>query len=352
MSKKEQRAALIARAESLLQKKPYTNEDTALFNSLMKLSDAMLIEGESSNTDEQRKASLRFRDAVRGESMTGSGEPALLANDFSAKMAQLMLAAGPIYFGSPLLTNIERSDMSPTKVPVSTDLGVGYTQTEAGAVTEQELNFASVNMTKNTISSGIILVSQDLCFDLESWTTVEALIQRTASARLSRRQNQMFIPQIVTALAANSTGSVTSATTGAIGAVDIASLVASVNAQYRSSQSAGFLLNSDTARQIYDIVGTDGLRIFKHVLDPKPTLLNYPCFISDYADSIATGNHPLIFGSWEYLYSRHIPGFELQVLSKRYATDGYQGLIIRQRGDIQYSVPSTSDSALKMLTIS
>jgi HK97 family phage major capsid protein len=354
---KQRRAEVISRAEAILQSKPLTHEHTALFNGLMKLSDVMLVDGEQTNTEASRAASLRVRDAILGEArtyspMSDSGQPQLIAADFSAQMAQLMLSAGPMYFGSPVLTSIERSNLSPTKIPVSTDLGVGYDQTEAGNTTEQELNFSSVNLSKNTISSGIILVSQDLCVDLESWTTVEALIQRTASARLSRRQNQKFIPLLVTNLAANSSASIASATTGLLGGDDIASLVASVNGQYRSSASAGFLLNSDTARQIFNIKDSEGMRMFKHVLDPKPTLLGYPVFVSDYADSIATGNRPLIFGAWSYVYSRHVPGFELQVMKERFSLDGYQGIIIRQRGDIQYSVPSTSESALKMVTIS
>jgi HK97 family phage major capsid protein len=277
----------------------------------------------------------------------------IIPQDFSANIVKLMLAAGPLYLGgSPVLTNIERKNCEPMKVPVSTDLSVGYTQTENATATEQELNFGKVSLGKNTFSSGIILVSTDLIEDLASWTTVSGLIQRTASARLSRRQNQVFLPALVTNLAANSSASVPSASGGMIGADDVASLVASVNGQYRGSDSAGFLLNSDTARQIFDIQGTDGLRIFKHVLDPKPTLMGYPCFISDYADSVATGNHPLLFGSWEYVYSRYVPGFELVVMGERFILDGYQGIILRQRGDIQYSVPSTSESAIKMLTIS
>jgi len=88
------------------------------------------------------------------------------------------------------------------------------------------------------------------------------------------------------------------------------------------------------------------------VLDPKPTLFNYPIFVVDYAENIATGNHPILFGDWKYVYSRHIPGFELVVMGERFAMDGYQGLILRQRGDIQYSVPSTSESAIKTFTIS
>jgi HK97 family phage major capsid protein len=308
------------------------------------------------NDDEQRKASLRFRNALLGESRTYNPltlSTPVVPQDFSDQMAVLGLAAGPLYLGSPILTNIERKNNEPLKVPVSTDLNVGYTQAEAALITEQELNFAKVSLGTNTFSTGIMLVGNDLSDDISSWTNVQNLLLRTASARLSRRMNQQFTPALVTNLAANSSASIASGTAGVIGADDIASLVASVNGQYRSSESAGFLLNSDTARQIYGIKGTDGLRIFKHVLDPKPTLLNYSCFISDYVDNIATGNHPLIFGAWDYIYSRQIPGFEIQVLHERFVIDYQaQGVIIRQRGDMQFAVPSTSQSALKMLTIS
>ena len=356
-SSKEKRAALLTRAAEVLNRKPFDKESSSLFGSLMTLAGALGDAPEATSTDEKRAASLRFRDALVGESRTYSpmstgGQPQIIPNDFSDKMAVLMLASGPVFFGSSVLTNIERPNLEPTKVPVSTDLVVGYDQVEGATATEQELNVSSVNLSKNTISSGIILVSQDLCWDLESWITVESLIQRTAAARLSRRQNQKFIPALVTNLAANTSASVSSATVGQIGGPDIALLVSSVNGQYRSSESAGFLLNSSTAKLIYNIVDASGRRVFKHVLDPNPTILNYRCFISDYADNVATGNHPVIFGDWSYLYSRHVPGFELQVMKERFSPDGYQGFIIRQRGDIQYSVPSTSESAIKMLTIS
>src|SRR5258708_11105848 len=54
-SNHEKRVALIARAEEVSKRNPYTKEDSSLFASLMRLSDAMLVEGESTSNDEQRK---------------------------------------------------------------------------------------------------------------------------------------------------------------------------------------------------------------------------------------------------------------------------------------------------------
>jgi HK97 family phage major capsid protein len=329
-----------------------------LLNAMATLREFGMQDPHATGTDEQRKASLRFREALLGESRTYSpmslaGQPQIVPQDFSDQMAVLGLAAGPLYLGSPILTNIERTHNEPLKVPVSTDLSVGYTQSEAALITEQELNFAKVSLGANTFSTGILLLSNDLSDDI-SWTTAQGLLLRTASARLSRRMNQQFIPQLVTNLAANSSASISSIVAATISADDLSALVGSVNAQYRSSDSAGFLLNSDTARQIYNIKAqTGGERVYKHVLDAKPTLLGYPVFVSDYASNIATGNHPVIFGDWSYVYSRQIPGFEVQVLNERFKIDyDAAGIIIRQRGDMQFAVPSTSESPLKMLTVS
>src|SRR5260370_19176316 len=126
MSKTHQRSALIARAESLLQKKPYTQEDNALFNSLIRLSDAMILDGESSSTDEQRKASLRFRELLLSEKRTYTplstgADGQLIAQGFEANVKNLMIADGPLFAGSPLLTNFPAKNMAPSKTMAADD---------------------------------------------------------------------------------------------------------------------------------------------------------------------------------------------------------------------------------------
>src|SRR5260370_17281581 len=103
-SNHQKRAALIARAEAVSLRTPYSQADSSLFTSLMRLSDAMLDESEPSTSDETRKASLRLRDAVLGTQyrtyspMSDSGQPALIANDFSSKISQRIFSSGPLYF--------------------------------------------------------------------------------------------------------------------------------------------------------------------------------------------------------------------------------------------------------------
>jgi HK97 family phage major capsid protein len=60
-SNKEKRQSLISRAEEVSKRNPYTKEDSSLFASLMRLSDAMLIEGETTSTEQRSKQLEEFR---------------------------------------------------------------------------------------------------------------------------------------------------------------------------------------------------------------------------------------------------------------------------------------------------
>src|SRR6267378_1977052 len=235
------RAQIISRAEQILQRKPLTHEDTALFNGLMKLSDVMLVEGEPSNTEEQRKASLRFRELLLGNQTRSytplSTSAQLIAQGFEAQVKNLMIADGPLFAGSPLLTNFPATNMAPSKTVVCDDLSsTGFVLTEntgAGA-DEAEITFSGVTFGKSFFSTGIILVSSMLVDDLASWTTTEQLVARTTAARLSRVQNATWLGALKTALALNA-GAGIHAGGASITAANIYSLVSGVGAAYRSS---------------------------------------------------------------------------------------------------------------------
>jgi HK97 family phage major capsid protein len=250
MSKKEQRAALIARAESLLQKKPYSQEDNALFNSLIRLSDALILDGESSSTDEQRKASLQFRELLLSEKRTytplsTSADGQLIAQGFEASVKSLMISDGPLFAGSPLLTNFPAKNMAPSKTVVADDLSsTGFVLTEntgAGA-DEAEIIFGGVTFSKSFFSTGIMLVSSMLADDLASWTTTENLLAKTTAARLSRVQNSVWLAALKTALALNASAGIHAGAANAT-AANIYALISAVGAAYRSSPSAAFLMS-------------------------------------------------------------------------------------------------------------
>src|SRR5437016_5435030 len=215
-STKEKRVALIARAEEVSKRNPYTKEDSSLFASLMRLSDAMLVESEPTAAEEQRKASMRFRELLLGN-QTRSYTPlstsanGLIAQGFEAQVKSLMIADGPLFAGSPLLTNFPATNMAPSRTVVCDDLSsTGFILTEntgAGA-DEAEITYSGVTFGKSFFSTGIILVSSTLADDLASRTTTEQLVAKTTAARLSRIQNATWLASLKTALALNSSASI------------------------------------------------------------------------------------------------------------------------------------------------
>jgi len=349
-SNKQRRAEVISRAEQILQRKPFTQEDTALANGLLRLSDAMLIDGESSSADEQRKASLRFRELLRGETRTYtplSTSAQLIAQGFEADVKSLEIADGPLFAGSPLLTNFYASNMAPSKTVVSDDLsstGFVLTENSGAGADEAEITFSGVTFGKKFFSTGIMLVSAELVEDLSSWTTTQQLVAKTTAARLSRIQNSVNLAALKTALALNSSAAV-SAGGASITAANVYSLVSAVGAAYRPS--AAFIMSPAKQTALGALITAGGgEREFPDVLNAKPTLLGYPVHIV-----AAAAASDILFGDLSFAMSKSMP-LEAKTLSERFILDGYIGLLIGQRADFKWSVATTSDSPVKYLTFS
>lgn len=354
----EARAQLIARATELLSKKPYTKEDSSLFDSYMKLADAMNDGPTPKQEDRAKSQSEELRKYILSETrtyspLTTSTTGQFIPTEFEKQLILTAMSAGPLFAGSPVCSEVQTPTGGPRKMPTSNDVAnVGYVQTEAGAPTEAEITLGQTSMAATTFSSGIALLSNELLQDADWILTGEKVLSKTLGMRLGRIQNQTFLASLLTQLAANSSAFVTPAVSGVISYTDIVNLVSAVNAQYRYSDRAGFLMNSSTQKELASLVDADGRPILHHILDQKPTLIGYPVFVSDYADNIAasgSGKSPVLFGDWSYVFIRHIPGIDLQVMRQRFAEYGQTAFIARKRADMQYSIPSTADSAIKVL---
>jgi HK97 family phage major capsid protein len=357
MSFKAKRAALIAQADSLLAKPNFSKEDRSKFESLMSLASAFVgvDEQPAAVTDEKRQATKYFRDLMLGPEirtyvpLSTSADSQLIAQGFERDIKTLMIADGPLFAGSPLLTNITVQKMGPSKQPVSDDLsstGFVLVENSGPANSEAELNFSSVLFGSSTFSSGIILVSSSLYEDLEAWTTTEQLVKRTASARLSRVMNITWLTALKTALVANSSAAV--ANTGGIGAsinnADVRELVNAVGAAYRPN--AAFIMSPAIQRNIATIVDGNGRPVHRHILDPQPTLQNYPVHIV-----AAASANDCLFGDFSFAYAKS-SAIEIQTMSERFILDGFLGLVLAQRADFKWSVATTSDSPVKHLVFS
>jgi HK97 family phage major capsid protein len=353
-SNQGKRAAIIARAEQVSSRTPYTKEDSSLFASLMKLSDAMLVEGEQTTTDEQRAASLRFRSLLTDKQirtytpLSTSADGQVIAQGFEAQVKSLQIADGPLFAGSPLLTNFYAKNMAPSRTVVCDDLsssGFILTENSGAGADEAEITFSGVTFSKKFFSTGIMLVSMpELDQDISSWTTTEQLFSKTTAARLSRIQNATWLAALKTALALNSSSSV-SAGGSSVTAANVYSLISAVGAAYRSS--AAFIMSPSQQTAIGALITAgSNAREFPDVLSAKPTIRGYDVHIV-----AAASASDILFGNFSFAMSKSMP-LEIKTLSQRYAADGYIGVLVGQRADLQWSAATTSDSPVKTLSFS
>jgi HK97 family phage major capsid protein len=268
----------------------------------------------------------------------------LIASDFEVRLKNLMLADGPLFAGSSLLTNIFVKVMQPGKITVSDDLSSpGVIVSENTTTNEEELTgLSSITIGNNSsnFSTGILLASTSLAEDVAP-ETFEDIVQKTAAPRLSRIQNSTFFAALKTALAANSSAAV-SAAGGSIAKGDPETLVASVGAAYRVN--GAFLMSPATQKAISLIVDANSRPVYRQILEAQPTLLNYPVFTVASAST-----NDVQFGDYSFMFCKSTP-VQLRVLRERFRLDGYYGYILNERAEAKWTVASTSDSPVKYLT--
>lgn len=365
--------AIQQEGDAITKKAPLTTPDRTRFEFLMSKAATLRSQLKSlQTTDVQRleklreverelgidantgNASAELRCFLNGETrtysaLTTTSTGALIPTEFEYQLVQTAMAAGPLVAGSTVCSEIKTPTGGPRKMPMTDDLSnQGFVHSESTPViTEAEMTLGQVSMGCSAFDSGILLMSRELSEDA-NWTTGQQVLQKSLGARLGRIQNKTFLAALLTQLAGNSSASVVAAGSS-IAYGDTVNLVSSVNAQYRSSDKTGFLMNSSTQKALGNLLDTAGRPIFRHILAQKPSLHDYPVYVSDFADSIASGKNPILFGDWSYVFIRHIPGTELLTLTQRYAEQGSVAFIGRKRADLQYAVPSTADSAIKIL---
>jgi HK97 family phage major capsid protein len=313
----------------------------------------------SAYLSEEKNASLELRAMLRGETRTYSAMnltsegTATIAPQFADKLVQASKAAGPFYCGSPVLSNIEKNQTGAMKLPVVDDTSAsGYVLTENANVQEQEVTgFQSSSIGTKTFSSGIVLASVALVEDVSGWENYSTLLASIVGKRLSRIQNATFLPQLMTALAANSSASV-AAGGASLAENDIIDVVTAVDASYKQSASCAFVMNGSTQKALGLLKDVQSRRIFRKVLDATPSIYGYPVLICPSVDSVASGKAPVLFGDLRYVYTRSIPSYELKVLREQFILNRQVGLIAAKRGDLAYSLPATADSALKYIAVS
>ncbi len=289
---------------------------------------------------------------VRSAMGVGAGEAGatFVPQGFENRIKSMMLAAGPFYFGSPVVTNIGPTKTGkPTAQVVLDDLmNAGNLQSADNTqITQASPSLSRVLYGAQLFSSGIVLASVELVQDC--FESIETALFTTLSSRLSRIQNSTFLASLYTALAANSSATVNAAG-ASIASDDILELIYSVNASYRASASFGVVMNSATAKSLAKLKGSSGNYVFPELRDQaNPRIAGTNVYFCDYVDSIASGKNPVIAGDLSYVGIRGVVGPVLQTLTETYASSGQVGTILKQRSDMQFLAAPSSESPVKML---
>ena len=315
-SNKEKRAALIARAEEVSKRNPYTKEDSSLFASLMKLSDAMLIEGETTSNDEQRKAAEVEKDFElylrTGELSHISAERRAFINEnkinvrtYQPETSQTAAVLIPQQWAGAYLDRLKAfvgiREAGANVITTKTGGAWKYPFSDDTANDGERLNeadpvsLANPTVSVNTLNTfrytakGVQLSTEfagDIGFDLSGW------LQDMFAKRIGRITNTEFtnggsggpagvLPSITNVRVA-ATGSTTSVTVA-----DLVSLQ-NVDAGYLSA-GACYMFSPGIELVLKAMVATaSGLRIFPEMKDKM--LLGYPYVLNAAMPASFTAN--------------------------------------------------------------
>ena len=270
----------------------------------------------------------------------------LIPGDFEVQLKQAMVADGPLFAGSPLITSMYVKTMTGTKIAVNADSNAGSIAVEnVGFPTDDAeltgLSGVTIGNTSKNFSSGIVLASTSLAADAP---TFEQTILKAVSPRLSRIQNLTILGLLKTALALNSSAAVAAAGS-TIAADDAYTLASAVGSQYRASSQAAWIMSPAKQTALGALkTSSGGQREFPNVLASEPSLLGFPVHI------IAQASDDDIFlGDWSYLYSKSTPVL-MKILQERFVVQGFYGFLLSERVDVAWAASENADCPVKYLT--
>lgn len=225
------------------------------------------------------------------------------------------------------------SSGGPIQVATANDTTKGMTVIgEATAVSENDPAFAGFTSNTDTLTSGVVKISnqllQDAEFDLDSW------IQNTFGTRYYRGLAQMIAQGNSSNIAAlSATLGATTATAGVIVYEDLVNLYGSLDAAY--AQNASFVMTSTTRANLMGLISTTGQPILQTdpvSSQPFSSLFGRPIVISEYQQPIAAGDAPILFGDLKEAYVlRQAGGFAIKRLDQLFALTNETGYVLFAR---------------------
>jgi HK97 family phage major capsid protein len=290
-------------------------------------------------TPEQRSVLAQGRvmpgSEQRAQTVSTTGGGYLLAQQFSDKLEEAMLAYGSVLTSGATIMNTGTGAalMYPT---VNDTSNVGELLAINTAAASQDVAFGNLQLDAFKYSSKTVLVPFELLQDSEF--DVPGLLGRLLGERISRILNQHFTTGtgsgqpngIVTA----SNLGVTAAGAAAITADEIANdLPHSLDPSYR--KNAKFMFEDATLKAVKKLKDSQNRYLWLPGLAVREpdTIAGYPYIVNQDMGSMATGVKSVIFGDFSKYLIRRVKGIELYRIADKYIESAQVGFVAFARFD-------------------
>lgn len=339
---KLERSSLLVEAETITRKSPFSREDSAKVDALLRLADSLGAEtihrADDGPYGEAFRAYLRTGDnkMIREAAVATFGQRALLttntganlvARGFTVALESALKAYDPLFNVSTL---VETANGSPFNHPFVDDAVASQVATEGVGTTSTDPAFSAIAFSDcPRESTGYVLVASELINDaLYDLPTVLAQI---FAGRIARGAGS----RMVTSLLADATSALTTTGAGVITADELLTLPASLDAAYAARGT--WMMGFSTYLYILKIKGsTSGDFMFPAEADAAgyPLLCSRRVYLSPNMPAIASGSKPVTFGDHGKFFRRVVRDSQrLNVKVERWAESGQVGYELQLRID-------------------
>jgi len=384
-----QKNQLLAEARQILNKKPFTREDSARFDRLMELAAAednnealnrarLAKQMDESNIprtpfdDNEARASFRkyvrtgvMDNSIRGAMTTDSGSggaiiPQLFFNELTSILKQY-----DRLFDPDVVTIVRPTSGAPMGFPLLDDVSQSATIIADNIVSVETtpLVFAQLAFTQcPTWRSGWITMPNQLLQD--SGIPIENMLVKALGVRIARGAGANIVSTLLSAALVGATAAGSATNTGGtetggttVGTDDLYSLVSSVDPAYTTSPQCGWAMSFQTLLSLLKTKDKQGRPIIPAVHNDAGDflLLEKPVFLCPSMPAIGANSIPIAFGDFSRLVVRFVKdsqtlirAVEAHGCADNYAT-GFQGYLRAQAGLALDSAQSPADSPIKLL---
>lgn len=320
-------------------------------NRRQKIAFDRMIRGDDRNINLPKEVRTRFAKIETRDIITTSTGGTFVPQAFYPELLESQKEWGDLL---NIVNEIKSDNGAPTKYAMSDDTSsVMYEETEGTADTNtpEDPALTGAIITTSLLSCSPVLVGwaelQDSEFDIT--TFVKEILGkryfRSLSAMCVNGSNSGNIASILTGVAAHNP--VTSAVSGTVTYVDIASLYGSIDPAYEPNST--FVMNSTTRAHLLGEVDSLGRPLF--LVAPVAgssafsTLLGRPVKLVQALPNIAAGNYPILFGDFKlgYLLKTVNPGLGINILRELYAAQFCVGFIPFARAGSAFISPGGTD---------